>query len=240
MTDYYRVMGLSRTATASEISKAWRRLAATLHPDLNPSETDLGARRFKELIAAYETLSDPARRGAYDSSTKASVIREESRGGRPFARWEQTGFHYDPPQSEIDLMNELAGKELERNGLNCNWYVLEPLGGRWGLIFHHWAGGPPVSCPRRRPLLFDKGSVFHLDRTSVGFDWSVAKTTAKEILERFNLHFPSMAIPGWQCGGGTSVIARGVIEIARAMTEMLANPEYYEKQFSAIERGDEG
>jgi len=62
--DYYEVLGVSRTATAEELRRAYRRLAREYHPDVNKSP---GAdEKFKEINEAYEVLSDPERRAAYD------------------------------------------------------------------------------------------------------------------------------------------------------------------------------
>lgn len=62
----YDVLGLDRGATDADVRRAYRRLARRYHPGLNPGNEE-AARRYAEVAAAFETLSDPGRRRAYDS-----------------------------------------------------------------------------------------------------------------------------------------------------------------------------
>ena len=63
--DYYKTIGVSRTAVPNEIKAVYRRLARKYHPDVNPGDGAAEA-RFKEINEAYEVLSDPEKRKRYD------------------------------------------------------------------------------------------------------------------------------------------------------------------------------
>src|SRR5271167_1420910 len=62
--DYYKILGVTRAASADDIKKTYRRLARKFHPDVS-KEKDAEA-RFKEVQEAYEVLKDPEKRAAYD------------------------------------------------------------------------------------------------------------------------------------------------------------------------------
>lgn len=63
--DYYETLGVSRTATQEEISKAYRKLARKVHPDVNKAAD--AESKFKQLSEAYEVLKDPEKRTRYDT-----------------------------------------------------------------------------------------------------------------------------------------------------------------------------
>ncbi len=69
--DYYEVLGVERGAGDGEIKRAFRRLAQQWHPDVS-KEPD-APERFKEINEAYQVLSDPHRRQAYDMFGRAGV-----------------------------------------------------------------------------------------------------------------------------------------------------------------------
>ncbi len=78
--DYYKTLGIKRTATQEEIRKAYRRLARKYHPDLNPGDK-ASEEKFKYLSEAYDVLSDPKKRDVYDKfGTYSDNIRDASRG----------------------------------------------------------------------------------------------------------------------------------------------------------------
>ncbi len=64
-TDYYKVLGVSPSASDKEITKSYRKLARKLHPDANPGDTKT-EEQFKEVSAAYDVLGDGERRAQYD------------------------------------------------------------------------------------------------------------------------------------------------------------------------------
>jgi len=76
--DLYEVLGVTKNASEDEIKKAYRRLAMKYHPDRNPDDKDAEA-KFKEAKEAYEILSDPQKRAAYDQFGHAAF--EAGMGG---------------------------------------------------------------------------------------------------------------------------------------------------------------
>ncbi|NDF17055.1 MAG: molecular chaperone DnaJ [Verrucomicrobia bacterium] len=93
--DYYEVLGVARTATAEEIKKAYRKLALQHHPDKHKGDKK-AEEKFKEIGEAYEALSDPQKRDAYD--------RFGHRAFAPGGGMAGGGFH-DP----FDLFREAFG-----------------------------------------------------------------------------------------------------------------------------------
>jgi len=67
LPDYYATLGVPADATTAQIKKAYRKLARQHHPDTNPGDTE-ATDRFKAITEAYEVLTDPARRQAYDAT----------------------------------------------------------------------------------------------------------------------------------------------------------------------------
>lgn len=94
--DYYKILGVSKTATDEEIKNAYRKLARKYHPDLNPNDKEAN-RKFQEVNEANEVLSDPEKRKKYDQYGKdwkhAEAYESASRaqGRRQYSGGQQAG-----------------------------------------------------------------------------------------------------------------------------------------------------
>lgn len=117
--DYYETLGVSRSATADEIKKAYRKLAKKHHPDANPD--DAGAqKKFSEITEAYEVLSDEDKRAKYNQfGNNWSKVGGAGGGGNPFDGFSGGGAGFD--------LNDILGGMFGGGGGGGN-----PFGGGGG------------------------------------------------------------------------------------------------------------
>ena len=79
MVDFYKVLGVKRTATAAEVKSAYRKLARQRHPDVNGG-SEKAAKEFALISLAYRTLNDPQERAYYDTQLKRATTSGEFGG----------------------------------------------------------------------------------------------------------------------------------------------------------------
>jgi curved DNA-binding protein len=115
--DYYTILGVSKTASADDIKKAFRKLARQYHPDLNPGDKTAEA-RFKEVNEAYEVLSDSDKRKKYDQFGQYWQQADRAggtpgRGRSPFNTTTTPGFdefEFGRYGSFDEFINDLLGR----------------------------------------------------------------------------------------------------------------------------------
>ena len=113
--DYYNILGVKKEATEQEIKKAYRKLAATYHPDKNPGNKE-AEEKFKEINEANEVLSDPKKRKQYDT-LGADWEKYQQGGGGDWSQYTGQGgsgggrtFYFDFP---IFLSSFLATETVQ-------------------------------------------------------------------------------------------------------------------------------
>lgn len=97
--DYYKVLGVSKTASDDEIKKAYRKLARKYHPDVNPNDKE-AERKFKEINEANEVLSNAENRKKYDQygkDWKQAEHFEKAKQQQQYYQGQQAGHDYEDP-----------------------------------------------------------------------------------------------------------------------------------------------
>lgn len=94
--DYYKILGVPRTASQEEIQKAYFALARKHHPDMNPDDQEGAKKRFQELQGAFDVLKDPEKRKKYDQFGEGFEQYAGAGGGNPFGGFGGGGggFHW--------------------------------------------------------------------------------------------------------------------------------------------------
>jgi len=206
--DYYEVLGVSRSASDEEIKKAYRRLAVKFHPDKNPGDKS-AEEKFKELGEAYEALSDPQRRAAYDQYGHAA-FDPRARAGR--AGGFGGGFH-DP----FEIFREVFGG---------------------GSIFESFFGGglDPTQPQRGDDLRYD--FEITLEEAALGCEKEIAvsKLDRCDTCNGSGLEPGSKIRTCSSCGGrGQVLTSRGIFSIAQTCPQCRGAGRIVEKPCKACQ-----
>ena len=204
--DYYEVLKVERGAGAEEIKKAYRKLAVKLHPDKNPGDKS-AEEKFKEIGEAYEVLSDPQKKAAYDRYGHAAFDRRAGGGG--FAR--SGGFH-DP----FEVFREVFGG---------------------GNIFDDLFGGgrsDPAQTHRGEDLRYDMEISFEEAAHGCEKEITVTKPEQCDVCSGSGAESGSRVKGCPTCGGRGQVISsRGIFSIAQTCPQCQGAGRVVEKPCKA-------
>lgn len=144
--DYYSTLGVSKSASADDIKRAFRKLARKYHPDVNPGDSTAEA-KFKEISEAYEVLSDADKRKKYDQFGRYWQ-QAGSAGGYGGNAADFGGFDFSNYGSFDEFINELLGRfstsgygPTGRSPGGYSAYRTSPRGGGFGTDFRNYAPG---------------------------------------------------------------------------------------------------
>src|ERR671912_1560337 len=115
--DYYKILGVDKSASEDDIKKAYRKLARKYHPDLNPNDKE-AHKKFQQINEANEVLSDPEKRKKYDQYGKdwqhADLFEQQRQSGRRSSTnyGEEQGFagSFDPDDFS-EFFTSMFGRE---------------------------------------------------------------------------------------------------------------------------------
>ncbi|HEX8295025.1 MAG TPA: molecular chaperone DnaJ [Chthoniobacteraceae bacterium] len=197
--DYYEILEITRTATADELKKSYRKLAVKFHPDKNPGDPT-AEEKFKELGEAYDVLSDENKRAAYDRFGHGAFAQ----GGAGARGGAGGGFH-DP----FDIFREVFGASGGGGG-SAN--IFEQFFGGSG------ASGRPDRDGKQRGSDLRYDMQIRLEEAAFGCDKEieVSKLEGCGICQGTGAEAGSKAVSCRDCGGrGQVVSSRGFFQVSQ-------------------------
>jgi curved DNA-binding protein len=134
--DYYRILGVSRSASNGEIKKAYRKLAMQYHPDRNPGKEKWANEKFKEINEAYGVLGDPQKRKQYEQFGTVGNIGDIF--GSPFTRttFQEMMKDFGGAGLRFDFLDDIFGDFLKDRGASFSFRRGKPRRVR----FEAWPG----------------------------------------------------------------------------------------------------
>ncbi|NXQ56861.1 DNJB8 protein, partial [Anthoscopus minutus] len=152
MVDYYKVLGLQENASQDDIKKSYHKLALKWHPDKNPKNKEEAEKKFKEIVEAYETLSDPQKRLLYDKSVEESRIRRE-RAAAAYNSFFGCHHGYSDQEEAFGGMYPFPCIFLNPSDIRINGETWQCASGRGGMFrepFVQWNS----FCPSGHPTTY--------------------------------------------------------------------------------------
>ena len=96
--DYYKILGVSRNCDQSDLKKSYRKLALKWHPDKNHENKEISEMNFKKINEAYDVLSDPKKREAYDLNGKSGLFGKCDNSTFNFSNSYNSDFKFSNPE----------------------------------------------------------------------------------------------------------------------------------------------
>jgi DnaJ-class molecular chaperone len=143
-SDYYDILGVSKGASAGDLKKAYRKQALEWHPDRHQGEDKVAAeKRFKEINEAYQVLSDPQKKAAYDQYGHDAFTPGGATSGNPFAGGRQGPFTYS---------YSTGGGPSSAQGFGGQSSQFSDFGDPFDIFEAFFGGGNPFGGQRARQI----------------------------------------------------------------------------------------